>query len=308
MYIRAAATISHQDSFAKKGVFMQFEPLSKDSALIEPEYRDFIPAMMRRRMSIATKMGVTCALKAAQDAEFVQPDAIIVGTGLGLGVNTGKFLENVYHEAQRTISPTPFSVSTANSIAGQISLLLKNHGYNNTHTQDSLSFEHALIDAELCLTEGRKTVLVGGSDELDDRLFNYDVRLGINDKLLGIGASFFAVADEKHGTSPRIDAVEAWALEKAPGKRISGILNNYGHEDVDLLLYCDPSNSLDQIRHTVFNGIMQIDYNTLCGSYLSNSSFAMAYAYDVLESTDIQRVLICNQLIEGNLGLILVSK
>lgn len=312
MYIRSAATISHQPTFGKQDVFANLPELSRNSQLIEPEYRDYIPAMMRRRMSNAMKMGVTCALKCLEGAQTDVLDGIIVGTGLGLGVNTAKFVESVYHKHERTISPTPFSVSTANSIAGQLSLMLKNHGYNNTHTQSSLSFEQALIDAELGFAEGMRSLVVGGTDELDERLFNYDVRLGVKDVNLGIGASFFHLLSEETADSGIvISAVEAHTAVPDVQGAIDALLERSGHQpsDIGLLLYSDPAQRLPDPA-AQFKQAEIVDYNSICGTYLSNSAFALAYAFDVLKygKNNIKAVLICNQLIPGNLGLMLIRK
>ena len=194
MYISAASTISHHPTFRNKGFSLQLQELDSPSQLISPDYGAFIPAMDRRRMSDVQKMSIACSLDCLQQAGISQPDAIIVGTSMGCCVNVRSFLDKILSANGGPLSPTSFIVSTHNTVAGQIALLLKNHGYNMTHTQNSLSFEQALMDAMLGIKDGFEHVLVGGADEEEESLYNMRARLK-NDQLhLVSGASFFILS------------------------------------------------------------------------------------------------------------------
>ena len=162
MHITASSTISHQPTFRNKGFSLGLSELKPVSELITPDYSAFIPAMDRRRMSQVLKMAIACSIDCLEQAGLSQPDAIIVGTSMGCCVHTKNFLDKILSANEGLLSPTSFIVSTHNTIAGQISLLLKNHGYNMTHTQNSLSFEQGLIDGMLCIKNGCSNVLVGG--------------------------------------------------------------------------------------------------------------------------------------------------
>ncbi|HVG42231.1 MAG TPA: beta-ketoacyl synthase chain length factor, partial [Chitinophagaceae bacterium] len=172
MYITASATISHQPTFRNNGFSSSLSELKSLSKLITPDYSLFIPAMERRRMSDVLKMSIACSMDCLEQAGLSQPDGIIVGTSMGCCVHTKNFLDKIIAANEGPLSPTSFIVSTHNTIAGQISLLLKNHGYNITHTQNSLSFEQGLIDGMLSIREGHNNILIGGADEQEDAIYN----------------------------------------------------------------------------------------------------------------------------------------
>lgn len=90
--IQSAATISHQPSFANPGFSSR---LSKEfESLIKPDYKEFVPPALIRRMSDILRMAVASSNLALKDAGIEQPDAIITGTGLGCLYDTEKFLNN----------------------------------------------------------------------------------------------------------------------------------------------------------------------------------------------------------------------
>src|SRR5688572_22443631 len=153
MFIAASSLISFQPTFRNPGFSGALEPLGKNGGLITPSYEN-IPAMERRRMSTVLKSSLACALDCLEQSGLEQPDAIIVGTSMGCCIHTKVFLDKIHESDGRLLSPTSFIHSTHNSIAGQISLHLKNYNYNNTHTHGALSFEQALLDASLSLSEG----------------------------------------------------------------------------------------------------------------------------------------------------------
>ena len=52
-----------------------------------------------------------------------------------------------------------------------------------------------------------------------------------------------------------------------------------------------------------------VNYEKYCGTYFTNSAFALHLAKDILENkTEIKKMLICNNLNSQNLGLIIVEK
>jgi hypothetical protein len=157
-------------------------------------------------MSSALKMGVAGGKSCLQKAGLETCDAITVGTGLGCVRDTLKFMKVMYEEAETGLSPTSFIQSTHNSIAGQIALLLGNHGYNMTHVQGGISLGYALSDAELLIGEGdAETVLVGAVDEKTEELVELLTKLAgtANYALpaIGEGGAFFLASKEKLGSS-----------------------------------------------------------------------------------------------------------
>lgn len=206
MYLGAASCISYQDTFGGENPWNALVEANVESQLIQPDYKEFVSPAMLRRMSSALKMGVAGGKSCLQKAGLETCDAITVGTGLGCVRDTLKFMKVMYEEAETGLSPTSFIQSTHNSIAGQIALLLGNHGYNMTYVQGALSLGYALSDAELLIAEGdAETVLVGAVDEKTDELVELLSKLSetANYKLpvVGEGGAFFLASREKLSSS-----------------------------------------------------------------------------------------------------------
>lgn len=315
-YISAASTISHQPAFQNAGFSGVIEPLHAGSALINPDFKEYIEPGLLRRMSKILRMSVACSGACLKQSQIAQPDAIVVGTGLGCLLDTEKFLNNAL-TIKGLLPPTSFIQSTHNTMAGQISLSLGNHGYNMTHTQNSVSFENALADAMLLIDEGEKHILVGAADEHIEFLDEISRKLnGKKEYLLTSGASFFIVAAEKsEHTLAGIKDAEAIGLVGNIPEKISEFLdrNHVSPGDLDLVLYAGSvSGSNDE--NVDFPSIMKMenlpcmDYLKYSGIYPTASAFALHLAADKIQHTrTIKNILICNSLIHSNLGLILVQ-
>src|SRR4030095_620646 len=277
MFISAASTISHHPTFRNKGFSSQLQALDPSSELIRPDYSDYIPAMERRRMSDVQKMSIACSLDCIQQAGIDQPDAIIVGTSMGCCINIRSFLDKILSANGGPLSPTSFIVSTHNTVAGQIALLLKNHGYNMTHTQNSLSFEQALMDAMLGINEGFQHVLVGGADEEEESLYNMRARLN-NEKLhLVSGASFFILSGKPDNTEG-IELADAgsYGLIDSMADHIDQFLLSNGQtaEEIGLVLYAvNDEERMTELKN-VFRQEQLFDYQQLAGTSYTNSAFA----------------------------------
>jgi hypothetical protein len=318
MYITAASTISHQPTFRNKGFSLNLSELDSASELIIPDYSAFIPPMERRRMSQVLKMAIACSMDCLEQAGLKQPDAIIVGTSMGCCVHTKNFLDKILAANNGPLSPTSFIVSTHNTIAGQISLLLKNHGYNITHTQNSLSFEQSLTDGVLGINEGFKNVLVGGADEEEDAIYNMKERLKDEKLHLTCGSSFFILLKEKTDQqSIHLVDVGSFGLINDPSGMIKEFLhsNNLTANEIDLVLYANCEEKKTKELEMIFGQNKLFDYQKITGTYYTNSAFALHFGIDVLSQNDhpvfgegINKVLVCNNLIPENLGLILLDK
>lgn len=268
-------------------------------------------------MSEVLKTAITCSIDCLQQVGLSQPDAIIVGTSMGCCVHTKNFLDKILSAGEGPISPTSFIVSTHNTIAGQISLLLKNHGYNMTHTQNSLSFEQSLIDAMLCIQNGSGNVLVGAADEEDDTIYNMGARLNNENIHPSSGSSFFVLSGEK-STPAFINLVDvgSFGLINNPPKIILEFLdsNKLSPRDIDLVLYSNTDQKKTEDLERIFRDRKLFDYEKITGTYFTNAAFAMSYAIDILSNDShpvfgngIRRILVCNNLISENLGLILLD-
>lgn len=318
MRITALSTISYQPTFRNKGYSSVLAELTETSRLITPDYSELIPAMDRRRMSDVLKMSIACSIDCLDQAGIKQPDAIIVGTSMGCCTHTRNFLDKITSANGGLISPTSFILSTHNTIAGQISLLLKNHNYNMTHTQNSLSFEQALMDAQVCLTNGCDNVLIGGADEMEEVLFNMILRLNNPTLTTAFGASFFILSNTTTDT-PTVSLVDSgsYGLIKGISEHVLQFLqsNKLSAHNIDVVLYSNSTSSTVHELQGLFGQRKLLDFQKFCGTWLSNSAFAMSYAVDRLLNEEhplpvrnTSTVLVCNNLIPENLGLILLAK
>jgi 3-oxoacyl-[acyl-carrier-protein] synthase II len=319
MHIIASSTISHQPTFRNKGFSLELSELKSASELMTPDYTAFIPAMDRRRMSPVLKMAIACSIDCLEQAGLRQPDGIIVGTSMGCCVHTKNFLDKIHAANEGLLSPTSFIVSTHNTIAGQISLLLKNHGYNMTHTQNNLSFEQSLIDGMLCVNNGYSNVLVGGTDEEEVAIYNMNARLKDENIHITCGASFFMLSNEKKGDPDCIKLVDvgSFGLIDDPYGIIMDFLdsNNIPAGEIDLVLYSNSEQKKTDELKIIFGHKKIFDYQKITGTYYTNSAFAMNYGIDILShqahpifGERISNILVCNNLIPENLGLILLKK
>ena len=108
------------------------------------------------------------------------PGAIITGTAFGCLEDTVTFLTRMMEQNEEMLPPTAFIQSTHNTVAAQIALMLKCHGYNNTFVHKGISFESALLDAMMLLKEQEAdNILVGGTEEMVDASFKVLTRLGL---------------------------------------------------------------------------------------------------------------------------------
>lgn len=285
------------------------------SVLASPDYKDFIDSGLLRRMSKILRMSVACAKDCIEQAEIGQPDAVVVGTGLGCLLDTEKFLNNVL-TVKGLLPPTAFIQSTHNTMAGQISLSIGNHGYNMTHTQNSLSFEHALLDAMLLLGDGEKHILVGAADENIEFLSEVAAHLNLHlAHPLTSGASFFMLSKaQTHDAIACVKDTIAVGLAENIAAHISDFLmrNAVQVEDIDLLLF-NGSNDADAQLNVVLEDLSKlkmktVDYTSLSGIYPTSSAFALHYAADSMRGDkSLRYTLICNTLIHNNLGLTLLQ-
>jgi len=241
MYLGAATCISFQDTFGNENPWNSLVEINGETQLVQPDYKEFVSPAALRRMSSVLKMGAAGGKSCLDKAGLENADAITVGTGLGCVRDTLKFLKAVYEDGEGGLSPTAFIQSTHNSIAGQLALMLGNHGYNMTHVQGGLSLGYALSDAELLIGEGdAETVLVGAVDEKTDELVELLSELTgtVSYKLpeVGEGGAFFLGSKEKLNSS----------VAKMVGLNLSGKLE----VDADLVL----SNTDVGFNYTQFSG------------------------------------------------------
>ncbi|MDC9723561.1 MAG: beta-ketoacyl synthase chain length factor [Urechidicola sp.] len=312
-----------------------------------PNYREFIKPTMIRRMSTGVKMGVVAASLALKEANLETPDAIISGTGLGCSIDSDKFLKKIVDNNEEFLTPTAFIQSTHNTVGAQVALGLGCNAYNVTYVHNALSFESAMIDAQLLLNEGESNVLFGGVDELGaytTSLFDLIghikkeevIENGILDSktkgaIFSEGSQFFVLGDERSDSS-YAKLVDVAVHNVLPKNEIEEKLvqflstNNLTIGDIDaVVLGTNGDVEFDgvyaDLQESVFENTQQIYYKHLSGEYNTASAFGFWTACKILKtqsvptnlklntvkSSSIRNVLLYNQYRSENHSFTLLS-
>lgn len=346
-YIRASSCISAQTTFRNEDFLTDIvEYTGTRLNTIDPDYKEFIDPKLIRRMSHVIKMGVAAAKDCLNQAEVEMPGAIITGTALGCLEDTVGFMTRMVEQNEELLPPTAFIQSTHNTVAAQVALMLKCHGYNNTFVHKGISFESALLDAIMLLREQEAdNILVGGTEEMVDVSFKILTRLGLyrrqptsNLELLsteakgsmgGEGAAFFLLTDKTSKDNlAELSAIKTLYNVNDIEEGITRFLaeNNLKPEDIDLLI---TGKNGDLKNDTVYKQLSSsisgnkniANYKHLCGDYATSSSFALWMAANIVNTGVIpqaaiekrtndkspKKVLIYNHYLHKYHSLLLIS-
>lgn len=332
IYIHSSCLVSVQPSFRDDYFFEEIAEYSENSIkAIDPDYKEFIPALQLRRMGKSMRMAVYAAQKAIQMAGNPTIDAVIAGTGEGCLRDSEKFVEAMWDNEGEMLNPTPFIQSTHNMAAATVALALGCKGYNMTYTNNSNSFESAILDAMLYLNENPgQTILIGGLEEISEQTQKFWDSIGyLNEKnpqvpihlksgsegeIVSEGAGFFIASAEKKGDCPgSVSAVRTRFEVKNPEEFILAFLNENGLSVPDLdavILGNNGDLRYDGIYHSlsgsVFKEIPQIVYKNVFGEFDSVSSLAVGTALKILEHQQIPEIIQFNGLIKSSYKRILI--
>ncbi|MBZ9631806.1 beta-ketoacyl synthase chain length factor [Salegentibacter sp. LM13S] len=323
IYINGIGSISAQsgDLFSGDSARIYQENIFQ---AISPNYREFIKPMALRRMSKATKMGITSAKIALKEAETEVPDAIITGTGEGCKKDTEKFLENLLDQNEKLLTPTSFIQSTHNTIGGQIALNLSCKNYNVTYTQNSVSLETALLDAQMQFDEDPEiySILVGGVDEISEKITSFRkldgqlksksiknldlLKEDSTGTITSEGAHFFALSKEKkQNTYAEFQTlfIKNTIQPENINEEIEAFLkqNNLDSEVIDVvILGNNGDNRYDHyyknLQQNLLKNTMQLTYKHLVGDFDTASGYAIYLAANILKSGKIPSVLKLNDI------------
>ncbi len=311
-YINSAASISAQDTlddsnFLENSILIE----EKLANAIHPNYKTFISPIAGRRMATGVKMGIAASKTALQNAELETPDAIITGTGMGCIEDSEKFLNSIIDNDEKYLTPTSFIQSTHNTVGAQIALTLKCKGYNVTYVHGSVSFESAVIDAQLMLHENTaNTVLVGGTDELGKQFIYNIVEAEAQENqpistAFGEGAHFFVLSSSKEKNS--FCALKGLKIfNKVTPETIEDKVENFLKEhnllaeDIDAIVLGKNGDGFDDLYQTLqdstFKTSPQLHYKHLCGEFFTASAFGFWAATKIIKQQHIPEVLKLNSL------------
>lgn len=318
-YIQTASAISPQKALAS-------QPLAAAGAgnrlsVVEPDYTTLIDPKLIRRMSRIIRMGVGAAVSCLREAGVSSPDAIVTGTAYGCLADTGVFLSKMVEQKEKMLPPTAFIQSTHNTVGGQIALMLKCHGYNNTFVHRGHSFESALLDAMLLLQDNEDSkVLVGGMDEITDTSHAILSRFGLyRHAVAGEGAAFFLLTGRRVATTcARLQGLDTFYKPRDAGEiedRVHSFLASLMlcPEDIDLVIMGnngDPAGDriYVQLTSAAFSESQTMTYKDLCGEYPTSASFALWLALDAIRAGRAERILIYNHYLGLYHSLMVVSR
>ncbi|NDV58758.1 beta-ketoacyl synthase chain length factor [Bacteroides sp. 519] len=253
------------------------------SATEEPDYKELIPnPTLRRRMSRVVKMGVASGLECLAGYPTEDVEAIITATGLGCLADTEKFMNNLLDNNEQLLNPTAFIQSTFNTVGAQIALMCKNHSYNVTYAHRNFSFESALLDGILRISEGNKRVLVGAFDEITPTGYAIQNRLGLYRTYnAGEGSQFFLLSGQADADT--IATVYAPYMftgdEQATKQHLTSYLETFNLTETDICFIATANKGTPLLPH-----VKQCMYKELCGEYHTASAFALWHTAKTLSA------------------------
>jgi 3-oxoacyl-[acyl-carrier-protein] synthase II len=336
--IRAATALSPQRTFGRSSFPDELiESTGNRLRCVEPDYSAYVDPSLIRRMSRIIKMGVATAGECLRSAKVGMPDAIVTGTAYGCLSDTVQFLTRIIDQKEEMLSPTPFIQSTHNTVGGQIALMLRCHGYNNSFVHRGLSFESALFDAMLLMEDtGDATfnILVGSVDEITETshailnrfdlyrrepVLNRDLYVSTRRKgtIAGEGAAFFVLSNgpRKDGIA-KLDAVSSFYKPQgieAIERRILAFLaeRQVGIDEIDLVITGRNGDMQGdaiyaRLLRSVFKTAVTIPYKHLCGEYPTSTSFALWFATQIIQSGSIPGLLGFDEMEYGPIKRILI--
>lgn len=333
VYINGISCISAQPTLSNDFL----EQLSQENSTtiknaIEPNYKEYISPAMSRRMSKTVKMSSVTSIKALQEAQVENPDAIIVGTGIGCSQDSERFLKNIIDTNEEFLTPTYFIQSTHNTVAGQIALALQCHAYNFTYVNTSSALEFSFLDAKLQINDGEaQSVLVGSSDEETSRTmelyklngtiknpedipFDY-LQSTTNGVIWGEGSSFFVVeANKKESAYAKLKDIEILnTLEVSETNDfISSFItkNKLSADNIDVVILGysgdKESDAYYKEAEQLFPNSHLLYYKHLCGEFNTSSGFSTFMACHILKNQEIPKVMRINNIQKESINTILI--
>jgi len=285
LYINGTSSISAFDSL--QGLHVEN---ANRFTCNEPDYKLIIDPRQLRRMSRIMRMGLASAIKTLEIANVHTPQAVITATGLGCLDDTGNFLVKMCDPDNRMMNPTAFIQSIHNTMGGQIAMHLKSNCYNNTFTQDVLSFEHALLDTIILLEEGSiESVLLGGIDELTELKHELTSRLFEAQKESktyfgqGEGSAFFSIS----GVKSPVKLETLILSQHADHSDICDYFSNhFALGEKTLILTGKSGGNSDEaykLTERIIGTKPTIEYKKYCGDYPTSCAFATWLASEILK-------------------------
>lgn len=324
IYITAAKALSAHDTFLSGGLPEHVEVFHSMMKFRLPDFKSYFNPNQRRRMSNLVKASSVCSAECVNEAGIEKPDAIIVASSLGNVEESEKFLNKMIDEGVEFLTPTNFIQSNHNSLGAQIALNFQCNGYNVVYSHKTASFESALLDAFMLVSDGESQhILVGGIDEITPENCELKKNLGLwkeepwsNLDILksdspgsipGEGVSFFMLSSQKKDDNPvRLTGVSLFPFSDQQDEvqeKMMLFLNKFGKEasNIDLVLTGNSGDADSDaftkniLARTLPDSIHAL-YKHLCGQFDTASGFGLWVATRILKSGIIPDYLRINQV------------
>lgn len=167
---------------------------------------DFLPAMQRRRLSRLARMTLDVAWPLCGEHEQLP---FVFGSRHGETTRTFALLGDV--AAGQPLSPTQFGLSVHNAIAGQWSILRGQRGESTAIAGEADTFEHAVLEAGMLLSQDTPSALVVVAEERPPSA--YDTWIG------DVPFSYaLALRVGRADTGERATGTSDWRLQLAAGE------------------------------------------------------------------------------------------
>ncbi len=334
-YVNGLAQISIQAPLRDEWMEQPNDYAQTHVRAIEPDFKDYISPATALRMPLIVKRAIVTSVEALRCAGIVQPDTILSATGIGDTEGLERYLQTLSSQGEGLLQPTHFMSSPCSLVAVELAKALGCNAYNNTHIQRNISFESALLEAQMLLKEGRQSVLLSANDEVTSSLFYLYWRLGLWRSHLGSTLGVFKKRHAKGtfsgegsvscllGTSPLSDTVIEIAaidiLHKPTSEKFESRLNSLLDEagmsidDVSAVMLGKNGDIVNDtvyevLRKRFFKKIPAIHYKHLCGEYSTASALGWYVAVRLLQSGRLsETVLPTKQLKEPLKSILLVN-
>jgi len=312
-YIHTSSCISAQKAFIDPTETTLTESVDNKLYALDIHY-DMIPPNVLRRLGKAVKMGIATGIQVVSNKPV---DGIVIGTANGGLEDCIKFLNQIIEFEEGRLTPTNFVQSTTNAIAGQISIMTANKGYNITHVHRELAFENALIDVEMLLQENpANNYLVGGVDEISEynhtinTLAGYYKQEAISNKevlesasqgsIAGEGAAMFVVNNTKEHAKAVVQAIKT--IHSTDIHTIKKIAKDFlkehlpAAESIDLVLLGQNGDSrLNSYYESFFNTLPANThigyYKHLTGEFSTATAIALWLATNLFSSNRLNELM-----------------
>lgn len=346
MFIKDLSCISPQQTYDLALFENNFKVITGNKCLaIEPDYSELIPGGILRRMGKASRIGNGTGLSLLK--KYPSVDGIILSTANGGLEDSMKFLNQIEVYQEGSLTPTNFVQSTPNAVAGLLSLMSNNTGYNTTHVHKGLAFESALLDAKLLFESNEATsLLVGNVEEISDWNFNIEFLEGqFKDKevtnltllisntkgtICGEGAAMFVLESSPENALCKIKDVDQICFPEESDilEKIMHLLERNSLKSSDIqsvMLGLNGDNRTEFWYHNVLNKLFSnqgvFTFKNLCGEYPTAVAFATWLSSHILQgiyvpaesvykatSSEIKNILIYNHYKGNQHGFILMSR